>query len=129
MKKLPNIFWTDPKQGITDEEIEKLSEFGYAPGMYLHSRCSYCEEEYTADKRAHTCRECAEKLAAKPKILKVGEFTDDGFPVGWEFEGFKPRIFIPTGTWLGSSYPDLLKIMKFCGYTAEELRKFKQDQE
>lgn len=50
---------------MTAEEIEKLKPFGFAPGSYLHSDCKKCHGEFTGDKYAAICRECAEKLAAQ----------------------------------------------------------------
>lgn len=116
----------DPKQGLTDDEIKKLAELGYAPGFYHMPKCSYCGKEYTAEKRAIACRDCAEKLVAKPKVTKVGSFTENGFPVDWEFEGFNPMVYIPSGTWTGFDDKELLKIMRFCGYTVDELREVKE---
>lgn len=45
------------------EPWEHLKQYGYAPGNYM-SRCHQCGATPVMDKRAVTCRPCAEKLAA-----------------------------------------------------------------
>ena len=47
----------------TPEPWEHLMAYGYAPGNYM-SRCHQCGETPVMDKRAITCRACAEKLYA-----------------------------------------------------------------
>ena len=41
-----------------------LMPYGYAPGNYM-SRCHACGDSFAMDKRAITCRRCAEQLAAR----------------------------------------------------------------
>lgn len=44
------------------EEWQHLLKYGYAPGGYM-CRCSVCKElQYDLDKRASTCKPCAQAL-------------------------------------------------------------------
>lgn len=49
---------------MADEDWKHLKFYGYAPGGYL-CRCGECGQQHEADKRAATCRSCAEKLHAE----------------------------------------------------------------
>ena len=62
------------------EDWEHLKRYGYAPGNYM-SRCHHCEQVVTGvDKRATTCRPCAEAIHAewgKPPCMQCGAMTAD----------------------------------------------------
>jgi len=46
-------------------EWRHLKHYGYAPGQYSGT-CTYCGKSWQdQDKRAWTCRECAEKMHAE----------------------------------------------------------------
>jgi len=61
-------------------EWEHLRRYGYAPGQYMN-KCHNCEHVVTGvDKRAVTCRPCAEALHdawSKPPCQQCGAMTAD----------------------------------------------------
>lgn len=52
-----------------------LANFGYADGGYI-GKCSHCKASFTGDKRAWSCKSCAEKKALEPKTKSVAPSTD-----------------------------------------------------
>lgn len=52
-----------------------LTNFGYADGGYI-GKCSHCKASFTGDKRAWSCKSCAEKKALEPKTKSVAPSTD-----------------------------------------------------
>ena len=62
------------------DEWEHLKRYGYAPGSYMN-KCHNCEHVVTGvDKRAVTCRPCAEALHeawSKPPCQQCGAMTAD----------------------------------------------------
>lgn len=61
---VPKTTPTAVKEAGGVEAWEHLKPYGYAPGNYM-SRCHACCESFAMDKRAITCRRCAEQLAAR----------------------------------------------------------------
>jgi hypothetical protein len=60
---------TDIKAETLEARPRTLQDAGYAPGLYL-GRCLTCDQPFDGDKRAWTCRPCAEKaIAAEPEVL------------------------------------------------------------
>lgn len=51
-------------QGVEPDEWLHLKCYGYAPGGYM-SKCHRCKQVVIMDKRAVTCRPCAEAMAAE----------------------------------------------------------------
>lgn len=50
---------------VTPDEARRaltLKSFGYAEGHYYHQNCVNCQQSFEADKRALSCKSCAEKL-------------------------------------------------------------------
>ena len=45
---------------------------GFAPGGYIHARCSDCNKDFMGDKRATQCLECAIKTAQR-NVSKLDE--------------------------------------------------------
>ena len=62
------------------QEWQHLKPYGYAPGHYMN-KCHNCEQVVTGvDKRAHTCRPCAEALHeqwSKPPCMQCGAKTEE----------------------------------------------------
>lgn len=59
----------------TDFEPTDLARYGFAPGMYIHTHCRDCGDEFWADKRAWRCQRCAQsisdKLARLPHYIAI----------------------------------------------------------
>lgn len=82
-----------------EEDWRPLVRFGYAPGDYF-CRCLTCDMSFVGEKRAHCCRECAERLLAsagapKAPIADYAVYLDmDGvladFDEGIRRLGFEP---------------------------------------
>jgi len=53
-----------PQEGTSADDWQHLKGYGYAPGGYM-SRCHVCGATPGMDKRAITCRPCAEAMHAK----------------------------------------------------------------
>lgn len=60
---------------MTSELTLDLSNFGYADGGYI-GKCSHCKASFTGDKRAWSCKSCAEKKALEPKTIRATPSTD-----------------------------------------------------
>lgn len=60
---------------MTNELKHDLSNFGYADGGYI-GKCSHCNASFTGDKRAWSCKSCAEKKALEPKTIRATPSTD-----------------------------------------------------
>lgn len=60
---------------MTNELKHDLSNFGYADGGYI-GKCSHCKASFTGDKRAWSCKSCAEKKALEPKTIRATPSTD-----------------------------------------------------
>lgn len=84
---------TDDSPKRESLRTKDLRSYGYAPGAYS-CHCQYCGNEFVGDKRAHTCKPCAEKRAAErpveqrtsnPKVYEP--FADEShIPDGWPQE-------------------------------------------
>lgn len=54
-------------------EWQHLKQYGYAPGNYMN-RCAICQQVVCdLDKRAITCRACAEHQHAAPQVISLQE--------------------------------------------------------
>jgi len=60
---------------MTNELKHDLSNFGYADGGYI-GKCSHCKASFTGDKRAWSCKSCAEKKALEPKTIRATPSAD-----------------------------------------------------
>ena len=54
-------YHTDDCRYYPKEPWQHLMDFGYAPGEYWHRTCIGCGEEFMGDKRAVSCRKCAQQ--------------------------------------------------------------------
>jgi hypothetical protein len=91
-------------------EEKKYPIGGYAPGDYWHKSCKTCENEFTGDKRAWQCEDCA--LADKAKFDALSaEQQEDLARIGkfiMEQPGLTPMV---TGNGYYWPYKDVITLL------------------
>lgn len=113
------------------DDWQHLKQYGYAPGGYM-SRCSTCGDTPIMDKRALTCRPCAEAKhraalqSQQPAGFKLLEDGKTAIPADWtwcriEYEpGYPedvafgpPRLMDRLKKWLDKHFANLAALNRF----------------